>query len=150
MSDDALAAQVAPRMGKRGVAAQAPGSPDLAAACGLFKDRAGTLEELADLVSMLWLEPAQTNLSLAQELAAQIKPEARPALQTLAQRLELCQWDKVSIAAVFKEVLAAHGLKMPQLAVPVRLTVFGRSQTPSVDAMLALMSRDVVLRRLRQ
>lgn len=150
MSDDALAAQVAPRMGRRGVALQAPGSPDLAAACGLFKDRAGTLEELAGLVSMLWLEPAQTNPSLAEELAAQLKPEARPALQTLAQRLESCQWDKVAIAAAFKEVLAAHSLKMPQLAVPVRLTVFGRAQTPSVDAMLALMSREVVLRRLRQ
>jgi glutamyl-tRNA synthetase len=87
---------------------------------------------------------------LAEELAAQLKPEARPALQTLAQRLESCQWDKVAIAAVFKEVLAAHSLKMPQLAVPVRLTVFGRAQTPSVDAMLALMSREVVLRRLRQ
>jgi glutamyl-tRNA synthetase len=37
---------------------------------------------------------------------------------------------------------------MPQVAVPVRLKVFGRAQTPSVDAMLALMSREVVLRRL--
>jgi glutamyl-tRNA synthetase len=38
---------------------------------------------------------------------------------------------------------------MPQLAVPVRLKVFGRAQTPSVDAMLALMPRETVLARLR-
>jgi glutamyl-tRNA synthetase len=148
MPDDALAAMIAPRMGRRGVSVQAPGSPDLAATCGLFKDRAGTLEELADLASMLWIEPALDNPALAAELAAQLKPEAVPALRTLADRLASCQWDRASIAAVIKDVLTAHGLKMPQVAVPVRLKVFGRAQTPSVDAMLALMSREVVLRRL--
>jgi glutamyl-tRNA synthetase len=148
MPDDTLAAMIAPRMGRRGVSVQAPGSPDLAATCGLFKDRAGTLEELADLASMLWIEPALDNPALAAELAAQLKPEAVPALRTLADRLASCQWDRASIAAVIKDVLTAHGLKMPQVAVPVRLKVFGRAQTPSVDAMLALMSREVVLRRL--
>ena len=36
-------------------------------------------------------------------------------------------------------MLKAHGLKMPQLAIPLRLLVFGLEQTPSVDAMLALL-----------
>jgi len=31
----------------------------------------------------------------------------------------------------------------------VRLKVFGQAQTPSVDAMLALMPRETVLARLR-
>ena len=37
---------------------------------------------------------------------------------------------------------------MPQLAIPVRLLVFGLSQTPSVDACLALLPRERVIERL--
>ncbi|MFL6639131.1 MAG: hypothetical protein ACJ8HC_11645, partial [Paraburkholderia graminis] len=48
-----------------------------------------------------------------------------------------------------KETLAAHGLKMPQLAPAVRVLVCGRSQTPSLDAVLELFARDVVIGRLR-
>jgi glutamyl/glutaminyl-tRNA synthetase len=47
-------------------------------------------------------------------------------------------WDKAAIAAAIKEVLAAHGMKMPQLAMPVRVLVMGTAQTPSLDAVLAL------------
>jgi glutamyl-tRNA synthetase len=48
-----------------------------------------------------------------------------------------------------KETLAAHTLKMPQLAPAVRVLVCGRAQTPSVDAVLALCSREKVLRALQ-
>jgi glutamyl-tRNA synthetase len=47
-----------------------------------------------------------------------------------------------------KSTLAEFSLKMGQLAIPVRLLVFGQAQTPSVDAMLAAMPRATVLARL--
>ena len=149
LPDDALAARIVPRLERRGVDARAPGSPDLAAACGLFKDRAATLEELADLAAMLWIEPSHANPALDAELAAQTRPEAVAAIDGLAARLASCEWSKAGIAAAIKDALAAHAVKMSQLAVPVRLRVFGRAQTPSLDAMLALMPREVVLSRLR-
>ena len=37
---------------------------------------------------------------------------------------------------------------MPALAMPVRLLVTGRTQTPSLDAVLELIGRDRVLVRL--
>jgi glutamyl-tRNA synthetase len=46
-------------------------------------------------------------------------------------------------------VLAEYQLKMPQLAVPLRVLVTGRAQTPSIDAVLALFPREEVLSRLR-
>jgi glutamyl-tRNA synthetase len=149
LPDAVLAEGTAARLRGRGVATDAPGAPDLAAACALFKDRAATLEELADLAEMLWVDPAHSNPALAEELAAQTKPEAVPAIAGLADRLASCEWSKTGIAAAIKDTLGAHGVKMPQLAVPVRLKVFGRAQTPSVDAMLALMPRETVLARLR-
>ena len=66
-----------------------------------------------------------------------------------AEKLAACAWDKASIAAVIKEVLAAHSLKMPQLAIPVRVVVCGRAQTPSVDAVLELFNKEKVIERLR-
>ena len=59
-------------------------------------------------------------------------------------------WDEAGIAAAIKETLAAHGLKMPQLAPAVRVLVCGRAQTPSLDAVLALFPREVVQERLRK
>ena len=38
---------------------------------------------------------------------------------------------------------------MPQLAPAVRVLVCGRSQTPSIDAVLALFERETVLLRLQ-
>jgi glutamyl-tRNA synthetase len=38
---------------------------------------------------------------------------------------------------------------MPQLAMPLRVLVCGRTQTPSIDAVLALFARETVLHRLR-
>ena len=73
-----------------------------------------------------------------------------PAVATLADKLQTTAWDKTSIAAAVKEVLAAHGLKMPALAMPVRVLVAGTPQTPSLDAVLALMTRDTVLARLKK
>jgi glutamyl-tRNA synthetase len=48
-----------------------------------------------------------------------------------------------------KQVLADTGLKMPQLAMPVRVLVMGTPQTPSLDAILELMKREDVVSRLK-
>jgi glutamyl-tRNA synthetase len=69
-------------------------------------------------------------------------------VRTLRDQLAEAAWDKASIAAAFKATLAAHGVKMPQLAPAVRVLVCGRPQTPSVDAVLALFDRQTVLERL--
>ena len=73
----------------------------------------------------------------------------QPALQLLQEKLAACAWDKASIAAAIKEVLGASGLKMPQLAMPVRVLVMGTAQTPSLDAVLALLPQEKVLGRLQ-
>ena len=53
------------------------------------------------------------------------------------------------IAEAIKSVLQAHGLKMPQLAMPARVLLLGTPQTPSLDAVLALFTPQEVLQRLK-
>ena len=72
----------------------------------------------------------------------------QPALDMLAAKLQDVEWTAPAIGAAFKQVLADAGLKMPQLAMPVRVLVMGTPQTPSVDQVLFLCGREKVLQRL--
>ena len=84
------------------------------------------------------------------EKAKHVTDGVRPALAALAEKLGTCAWDKPSIGAAIKEVLTVTGLKMPQLAMPVRVLVLGTPQTPSLDAVLALCDRQTAIERLGQ
>jgi glutamyl-tRNA synthetase len=142
MPDAELAERVAPRIARRG---GDPAATDLPAAMALLKDRAETLEQLAD-GAMLFCGPWQ---AAPAELAEQhLTPAAREALADFAARARDTEWTKEGIAALIKAVLADRGMKMPQLAVPLRVAATGRTQTPSVDAVLALLGKDAVLARL--
>ena len=117
----------------------------LPAICGLFKDRCDTLCVLADWVSVFYGDVSPK----ADEKAQHVTDAIKPALELLVEKLSACEWEKAAIALVIKEVLTAHALKMPQLAMPVRVLVMGPAQTPSLDAVLALCEKQKVLERLK-
>ena len=146
-SDDArLAALVAPRLARHGVKAGegASAAIDLARVCALLKDRAQTLEEIADLAMMFYGEPHPH----ADDLAAHVRPESRPALRAFADACRGIDWTREAIAAEIRRTVAEHKLKMPQFGIPARVLVFGRTQTPALEAVLALMPRETVIHRL--
>jgi glutamyl-tRNA synthetase len=120
------------------------GAPDLAAVIGLLKDRANTVNEIAAAALMFYRQPAPDAALVAQHITDAIKP----ALADFAQRVATVEWTKEAIAPMIKEVLAAHGIKMPQLAMPLRLIVAGQLQTPAIDAVLQLFGREAVRARL--
>ncbi len=60
------------------------------------------------------------------------------------------EWRREAIAAALKSVLAEFQLKMPKIAMPLRVMVTGGPQSPSIDATLELVGRDEVLARLEQ
>ncbi|MCG1018207.1 MULTISPECIES: glutamate--tRNA ligase [Burkholderiaceae] len=111
----------------------------------LFKDRANTVKEIAESAVMFYRTPAPA----AQELERHLTDAVRPALAEFIEALAGIDWTKEAIGTALKAVLAAHKLKMPQLAMPVRLLVAGTTHTPSIDAVLYLFGRETVLERLR-
>lgn len=138
--DEQLALLVQPQLRQRGIAPDAR----LPALCGLLKDRCDTTVVLTDWVQRFYA-PVEPN---AEEAAKHITDGVRPAIAMLAKMLEGCPWTKEAISEAVKETLRATGLKMPQLAMPVRVLVMGTAQTPSLDAVLALSLRETVLERL--
>jgi glutamyl-tRNA synthetase len=141
--DDRLAALVAQQLARRGIVD--PAGVDLQEACALFKDRCTTVVEIADWAQMAFVDVTPARAELDTLLSAPV----RGALPALRERLvALPTWGKPAIAQAFKDVLGLHGLKMPQLAPAVRVLVCGRTQTPSIDAVLAWLPRDIVVSRL--
>ncbi|MEP7296578.1 MAG: glutamate--tRNA ligase [Burkholderiales bacterium] len=143
-TDDAtLAVLVAGQLKRLGI--DAASSESLNRMCALYKDRCATTVEIAQWLAM-YFAPAPPS---AEDRATHVTDTIRPAIATLSGKLATVEWSKAAIAAAIKETLAAHGLKMPQLAHAVRVLVCGRAQTPSVDAVLELFARDTVIERLQ-
>ena len=145
LADNArLTELVRKHLAERGV--QASDAPQLEAVIALYKERVATLLELADEAEVFYIEihPAQELLD------AHLVPEVLPALRELAARFVDVAWEAPALAALIKELLAKHDLKMPKLAMPLRVMLVGQTHTPSVDAVLALFPRETVLARMKK
>jgi len=140
MADEALAPLVIPYLAKLGLVAD----NRLIELCGLLKDRCDTLVALAQWVALFYGDVHP----IAEDITKHVTEEVKPAVQALSVALASCEWSVVTIASTIKEVLAATGLKMPALAMPVRVLVMGTPQTPSLDKVLYLCGREKVLSRL--
>jgi glutamyl-tRNA synthetase len=143
LPDERLESLAAAQLARRGAP---PIERDrLLAAARLFRDRCHTGAELGQWLAMLVeaVEPA------ADDVAAVVTAPVRTALGPLADALAESPWTKEGIGVALKATLAAHGLKMGQLAPAVRVVVCGRRETPSLDAVLAVFDRATAVTRLR-
>jgi len=118
--------------------------PPLVNVVALLKDRANTLRELAD-AAVLFYRALEPSPALREQ---HYSAEVRPALADLHARLKSVAWNRAAIHDAIKGVVAAHGLKMPKLAMPLRVMVTGETQTPSIDATLELIGHEHVLARM--
>ena len=116
-------------------------SPDLRATPGYQTRKPATKEDSLFFLALGDTEPDAWGRRVIARAHAK-RREEDPKLGALTE------WNTANVSAAFKEVLTEHGLKMPQLAMPVRVLVMGTPQTPSVDAVLWLCGKEKVLARL--
>ena len=121
--------------------------PPLESVIALFKDRAETLHSLSMECRLFYGEHLPPDDILAQHVV----PEIKPALSWLANAFEgISEWTPVAIAEQIRATLVSHDMKMPKLAIPVRVCVLGRTQTPDLATVLSLLGKRVVIERLRR
>jgi glutamyl-tRNA synthetase len=141
LSKEELSIRVKPFLSELGVEPD-PRLPDI---CGLLKDRCDTLVALAKWASVFY-KPVVPN---SEELSKHVTESSKPAISMLKDQLEAAQnWDAPTVALIIKDVLKQTNLKMPQLAMPVRVLLVGTSQTPSLDAVISLFTQKEVVQRL--
>jgi glutamyl-tRNA synthetase len=117
--------------------------PDVAKVAELMKERSATLVEMAEAAHYFYRRPVAN-----QELLAQYLTEsAKPALAELKGALQATNWAKADIGATLKAQVAKHGLKMPQIMMPLRVLLTGQTQTPAIDAIMETLGLDETLAR---
>jgi glutamyl-tRNA synthetase len=79
-----------------------------------------------------------------------VTAEVRPALAEVAAAFSaLADWRAEAIIGAIQAVIDKHKLKLPKLAMPLRMIVFGRTQTPNLGPTLAIAGKKRVLERLQ-
>src|SRR3989442_9938404 len=118
----------------------------LARVVDTLKERAQTLVELVETGRFYFERPREYEAKAAQKL---FTAEGAQRLDRLARRLgELDGFSHEAIEALYREQTAALGLKLVDLAQLTRLAVTGKTASPPLFAVLALLGRDETLARL--
>ena len=119
--------------------------PALVEVVKLLKDRATTLEHMAEAAMMFYRHMEPSKALIAEHLT----PEVMPAVRELASSLERVEWQRLKLNEAVKAVVAKFGHKMPRIAMPLRVMLLGQTQTPSIDAVMEVLGREAVLARLQ-
>jgi glutamyl-tRNA synthetase len=111
-----------------------------------LKERAGTLIELLDNASFLFAtRPLATD-----EMASRILNEGgRETLAALAPKLQSVEpWAQAALEEAVRQFADATGLKLGKVAQPLRAALTGRSTSPGIFDVLAVLGRDESLARI--
>ncbi|WP_132035744.1 glutamate--tRNA ligase [Aquabacter spiritensis] len=117
----------------------------LAAMPGL-KERAKTLVELLDNAEFLF---AARPLPMEEKAAALLTPEARGHLARLLPPLEAAEWTAGATEEVVRAYAQETGVKLGAVAQPLRAALTGRTTSPPIFDVLAVLGRAESLARLR-
>lgn len=114
----------------------------------LVKERAKTLVDMVE-----WVKPYFGQAVTYDEEAAKkfMTPAIAPIFGRLITRFEaLPVFSKQTGEETFKQLVEEEGMKMGQLAQPVRVALTGRTASPGLFDVMEVLGRDRTLFRLRQ
>ncbi|CAM8382236.1 GlnS Glutamyl- and glutaminyl-tRNA synthetases [Candidatus Methylopumilus planktonicus] len=116
----------------------------LISAIDIHRERANHLTNLAKDIAYIfeYQKPNQ------QDFEKHINAEALELIKSFQGSLNKIDWTKEAIHNVMNEVVTLHAIKFPKLAMPLRVLLTGIAQSPSIDAVMAILGRDETMKRL--
>ena len=116
----------------------------LISAIDIHRERANHLTSLAGDIAYIFevQKPSQ------QDFEKHINAEALELIKSFQASLNKIDWTKEAIHNVMNEVVTLHAIKFPKLAMPLRVLLTGIAQSPSIDAVMAILGRDETMKRL--
>jgi glutamyl-tRNA synthetase len=112
-----------------------------------LKERAKTLVELFEASRFVW---ASRPLEPNEQAKALLTDEAKGLIATLLPELEaLTDWTAGTVEAVVRPFAERAGLKLGAVAQPLRAALTGRTTSPPIFDVLAVLGREESLARLR-
>jgi glutamyl-tRNA synthetase len=116
----------------------------LIGAIDIHRERANHLTNLAKDIAYIF-EVQKPN---QQDFEKYINAEALELIKSFQASLNKIDWTKEAIHNVMNEVVTLHAIKFPKLAMPLRVLLTGIAQSPSIDAVMAILGRDETMKRL--
>ncbi len=114
----------------------------------LFQERARTLVELAASSRFIFEGKIERDRAAVAQI---LTPDARARIRALLQEMEgLPAFTASALESLFRAKAAALGLKLVDLAQPFRVALSGRTVSPPMFPIMALMGRELVRRRVQE
>ncbi|MCX7183467.1 MAG: glutamate--tRNA ligase [Nitrosospira sp.] len=143
ISNDAYLMQlVTPLLEKRGC--NVINGPDLKKIVNIIKERVSTIMQLADESSYFFVYQQPSDELKTQYLGI----ETKALTEDLKKIFAVTEWNRQAIHDAIKVIASAHNIKLPKVAMPLRVMITGRTQTPSIDSVLELIGKEEVLKRI--
>jgi len=110
----------------------------------IHRERANHLTTLAKDIAYVFEYPKPN----PEDFAKHINDEALSLIKNFQAALIEIDWTKEAIHNAMNEVVTSHAIKFPKLAMPLRVLLTGIAQSPSIDAVMAILGRDETMKRL--
>jgi glutamyl-tRNA synthetase len=144
--NERLTADVLERLAQRGnLAVDSVAAGRILALMPALKERAKTLVELADSAAFL---ARAVPLPMEPKATSALTPEARSMLREVGAALAGTDFSLPAIDAALRGFAERHGVKLGQVAQPLRAALTGSTVSPGIDATLAALGRDESLVRI--
>ncbi len=128
-------------------------SPSLTNLCQMLKERSETLNELSiececfykpNIFSIKEMNCSDFLKKFKFEKDESLNLVLKDFLNNLPK-----EWRLEKIQNTIQSTLKTYNLKMPQLAIPLRLALLGKPQSPAIDQVILLLGRDIVFKRIK-
>jgi glutamyl-tRNA synthetase len=146
LTSEQLASHVAPFLAKRGLAV-AHDDPKLLAAAPLIAPRATTFVDAADALDYFFRELPAFDEKARGKFLGKDKLPLVAKLAELVAKVE--PFEAVPLEAATKAWCDADGLDLKDVAQPARVALTGRSASPGLFEVMAILGRELTLERLR-
>jgi len=144
-SQPRLAAELRARLAARGI--DTSRGPALSEVAEALRERAQTLEEMADRAAYFYADIGEYDAAAAEK---HLRPAAAELLHALREELKYTgDWKEAAITAAFERVAEARAVKLGQLAQPARVAVSGGAATPPIGLTFQLLGKGRALTRLK-
>jgi glutamyl-tRNA synthetase len=110
--------------------------------------RSKTLEEMAQSALFFYLDDITYEEKAARKF---LKPAALAPMKLLTEKLgNLANYSQENLEDVFKNVMDQTGLKLGKIAQPVRLALTGKTASPGIFEIIAILGPERVIPRLEK
>jgi glutamyl-tRNA synthetase len=110
--------------------------------------RSKTLTEMAAAAEFYFAQEITYEPKAAKKF---LKPQTREPLNLLLTTLEnLADFNQENLENAFKAVMTQTGLKLGQIAQPVRVALTGRTASPGIFDIIEIIGKQNVIQRLKQ